>query len=332
MTDRLTRIWPCALGLLLVASSGSEGQTLGTGLEADPWNDDWPESEIATLLEKVEANATRKRRVQDQLAALSDERRQAHKALRATARAFYRTTRTGILPFAGAGFETLMQRRADVKRLRRAVAAGVAKWRRVERRHHAVQREGHELEAEMTQARTRLQDLERRVALTRDGVHAPANGPFGALAGPGSGDSGDQGFYGLRVLDPDPGGGFARQRGNLASPVTGEFVLRRSRREESAGLGLEFVVGPGTIVRAAAAGRVAFCDRHGGYGRLVILDHGDDYYTVYGGLGAVEVRVGDDLSRNARVGTVGSDSSPPALFFEVRRGTKTLPTRTWLGL
>jgi len=64
----------------------------------------------------------------------------------------------------------------------------------------------------------------------------------------------------------------------------------------------------------------------------VILDHGDGYYTVYGGLGAVEVRVGDDLSRSARIGSIGTDFSPPALFFEVRKGTRTLEPRSWLGL
>jgi septal ring factor EnvC (AmiA/AmiB activator) len=85
-------------------------------------------------------------------------------------------------------------------------------------------------------------------------------------------------------------------------------------------------------VRAVSAGRVAFSDRYGSYGRLVILDHGDGYYTVYGGLGAVEVRVGDDLSRQARIGSIGTDFAPAALFFEVRKGTRTLDPRAWLGL
>ena len=84
-------------------------------------------------------------------------------------------------------------------------------------------------------------------------------------------------------------------------------------------------------MRAVAAGRVAFSDRYGSYGRLVILDHGDGYYTVYGGLGSVEVRVGDDLSRNARLGSIGTDFTPSALFFEVRKGTRTLEPRAWLG-
>jgi len=56
------------------------------------------------------------------------------------------------------------------------------------------------------------------------------------------------------------------------------------------------------------------------------------YFTLYGGLGAVDVQPGDDLSRSARIGSVGGDTFPTALFFEVRRGTRALPPRGWLGL
>jgi septal ring factor EnvC (AmiA/AmiB activator) len=64
----------------------------------------------------------------------------------------------------------------------------------------------------------------------------------------------------------------------------------------------------------------------------VILDHGDGYYTAYGGLGNVEVRVGDELSAFARIGSIGGSAAMSALYFEVRKGTKTLPPRIWLGL
>ena len=139
-------------------------------------------------------------------------------------------------------------------------------------------------------------------------------------------------FYGLRFSDAQPGDSFSARRGSLAMPITGEVRVVDARRAESDGPGLELQVPEGTPVRAAAAGRVAFSDHHGSYGRLVILDHGDAFYTVYGGLGAVEVRVGDDLSERARIGAVGNDTHPNALFFEVRKGTRTMPPRSWLGL
>jgi septal ring factor EnvC (AmiA/AmiB activator) len=77
-----------------------------------------------------------------------------------------------------------------------------------------------------------------------------------------------------------------------------------------------------------AAGRVAFADSYGSYGRLVILDHGDRYYTAYGGFAAIDVQVGDEVSKSARLGT--ADAS--AVYFEVRKGTKTEDARAWLGL
>jgi septal ring factor EnvC (AmiA/AmiB activator) len=147
-----------------------------------------------------------------------------------------------------------------------------------------------------------------------------------------SADYGDS-EYGIRVVDQAPASdGFESLRGRLASPVVGDVRMVPGQRAESDGPGLEMQAPVGTPVRAAAAGRVAFSDRYGSYGRLVILDHGDGYYTVYGGLGAVEVRVGDDLSREARIGSIGTDYSPSALFFEVRKGTRTLEPRPWLGL
>jgi septal ring factor EnvC (AmiA/AmiB activator) len=124
----------------------------------------------------------------------------------------------------------------------------------------------------------------------------------------------DSGFYGIRFSDQgEAGPGFEALRGRLPSPVGGEVRVVDARREESDGPGIEFQAPVGTAVRAVAAGRVAFSDRYGSYGKLVILDHGNGYYTAYGGLGAVEARVGDDLSLDARIGAIGGDSNPPAL-------------------
>jgi septal ring factor EnvC (AmiA/AmiB activator) len=121
---------------------------------------------------------------------------------------------------------------------------------------------------------------------------------------------------------------FADQRGALALPVSGPSSIQEAQRAESGGPGLEFNAHRGVAVRAAGEGRVAFSDRYGSYGQLVILDHGDRYYTVYGGFASVDVQVGDEVSKSARLGTSGSEP----IYFEVRRGTKTEDARPWLGL
>jgi septal ring factor EnvC (AmiA/AmiB activator) len=91
-------------------------------------------------------------------------------------------------------------------------------------------------------------------------------------------------------------------------------------------------------VRAVFAGRVAFADKYEPFGQIVILDHGDHYYTLMGDLASIDVRVGDDLSAGAKVGTVGrgaaADSSKAGseLYFEVRHGSTTVEPGPWLGL
>ncbi|MET0386642.1 MAG: M23 family metallopeptidase, partial [Polyangiales bacterium] len=111
----------------------------------------------------------------------------------------------------------------------------------------------------------------------------------------------------------------------------GEVRVADLPRSATEGPALSFEAPIGTPVYAAAAGRVAFSDVQG-EGRLVLLDHGNGYYTGYGGLGSVEVRVGDEVSTHARLGDIGRDGQPPALRFEVKQGTRVLQPRGWLGL
>jgi len=65
---------------------------------------------------------------------------------------------------------------------------------------------------------------------------------------------------------------------------------------------------------------------------MVIIDHGSSFYTVYGGLGSTDVQVGDWIGMSTRIGTLDSAGTDAILFFEVRRGTRPLDARSWLGL
>jgi septal ring factor EnvC (AmiA/AmiB activator) len=128
----------------------------------------------------------------------------------------------------------------------------------------------------------------------------------------------------------DLGDGFAQMRGQLALPVQGSMRIGESSREGAPGL--EFYGRSGGPVRAAADGRVAFARNYGAYGLMVIIDHGSSFYTVYGGLGSTDVQVGDWVGMSTRVGTLDTTSPDAILFFEVRRGTRPLDARSWLGL
>ncbi len=96
--------------------------------------------------------------------------------------------------------------------------------------------------------------------------------------------------------------------------------------------GVVFDARHGTPVEAVAPGRVRFAGWFRGYGRLVILDHGEGYFTVTGHLDAFDVAVGDTVARRQRIGRVGETGSlsGPRVYFEVRRGGEALDPADWL--
>jgi len=85
-------------------------------------------------------------------------------------------------------------------------------------------------------------------------------------------------------------------------------------------------------VYAVAAGEVRFADWFRGYGKLVILDHGEDYFTVTGHLDAIEVEVGDQVRGGDRIAVAGETGSlsGPRLYFEIRKGSGALDPADWL--
>jgi len=291
------------------------------------------DGEISAALGQIERHTTRKARVDAELAGLGERRAQAQRRLRTRARALYRLTRGGLLP-AASGPDALLSHLGRVTRLERMVVADVHALEALRDRGTDLRRETTELAESIDQGRARARALEARKSTfqTEQRTSAAFEAAFTRSA-PRLAERADEPVYGtIRVVGEAPGDGFARMRGALPLPVAGATELREGRRAESDGPGLELIAPMGAPVRAVAAGRVAFSDRHGSYGQLVIVDHGDHYYTVYGGLGHVVVQAGDDLSQSARIGDVGADTTPAALYFEVRRGARTLDARSWLGI
>ena len=96
--------------------------------------------------------------------------------------------------------------------------------------------------------------------------------------------------------------------------------------------GLDIATAWGTPVVAAGSGTVAFAGWQGGYGQVVILDHGDGLSTRYGHLSRIEVSVGQQLERGQRLGRVGSTgrSTGPHLHYEVRLGDTAVNPRRYL--
>lgn len=98
--------------------------------------------------------------------------------------------------------------------------------------------------------------------------------------------------------------------------------------------GVDFAAPSGTPIRAAAAGRVTFAGPRGGYGNMVVVDHGDGIETRYAHQRDITVRVGEQVGAGALIGHVGSTgaSTGPHLHFEVRRNGTADDPLPWLGL
>jgi septal ring factor EnvC (AmiA/AmiB activator) len=121
------------------------------------------------------------------------------------------------------------------------------------------------------------------------------------------------------------GRGFLKQ--GLLWPLAEGVVIRRfgaiidpDTRAEIVNNGLEFRSAPGTPVYAVAEGRVAHTGWIRGFGRVVIVDHGEGHHTLSAHLATADVATGDEVTRGQVIGTVGDTESTngPKLYFELR--------------
>jgi len=106
-------------------------------------------------------------------------------------------------------------------------------------------------------------------------------------------------------------------------PQFGTMVFRR---------GIEISAHEGQPVYAVESGQVAYADWYKGYGKLVILDHGDGFYTLYGNLFKLDRAKGDHVARGQELGLAGETGSLKGskLYFEIRRNGEAQDPLHWL--
>ena len=137
---------------------------------------------------------------------------------------------------------------------------------------------------------------------------------------------------------PSDGGPFAAVKGKLPWPTTGPVASAFGKQEHpkfrtvTYNRGIEITAPMGRPVLAVFDGTALYADWFRGYGRLVILDHGGGYFTLYAHASELLVKVGDQVVRGqpiARVGDTGSLEGPQ-LYFEVRHRGKPQDPLSWL--
>lgn len=120
------------------------------------------------------------------------------------------------------------------------------------------------------------------------------------------------------------------------APVTSSFGPRTHPITGAKRLhaGIDLGAPTGTPIGAAAAGTVTFAGERGGYGNLVIVDHGNGTETRYAHQDTLGVRAGQVVEAGEPLGTVGStgQSTGPHLHFEYRRNGEPVDPRPLLGL
>jgi murein DD-endopeptidase MepM/ murein hydrolase activator NlpD len=115
----------------------------------------------------------------------------------------------------------------------------------------------------------------------------------------------------------------------VSGPVTSGFGWRWGRMHE----GIDIAVPTGTPVVASAAGRVIHAGWLGGYGNLVVIDHGGGVATAYGHNSSIAVGYGSSVGQGQVIAYAGStgNSTGPHVHFEVRVNGSPVDPLGYLG-
>jgi len=132
---------------------------------------------------------------------------------------------------------------------------------------------------------------------------------------------------------------FYERKGKLAWPLSGKistrFGLERHRQFNTIVMNNGIEIAPAdeqAVIKAVHAGKIVFADSFQGYGNLVIIDHGMNYYTLYGHCAEFLVAMGDFVREGQPIASVGDTGSfkGRCLYLEIRYRTKPLDPLQWL--
>lgn len=136
-------------------------------------------------------------------------------------------------------------------------------------------------------------------------------------------------------VSPPPATALQGLRQGLPYPVRGQVQGRfgMERPEGGRWRGIVLRAQEGTRVNAIAAGRVVYADWLNGFGNILILDHGQQYLSVYAYNQSLLKQVGQVVSAGEAIATVGATGGQveSGLYFEIRHQGKPVNPLLWLA-
>lgn len=147
----------------------------------------------------------------------------------------------------------------------------------------------------------------------------------------------DKAIYNTRLPAPtDHATPFTSLKGQLSLPVRGELINRFGARRSGklTWKGLFIRAAGNSDVKAIAHGRVVFADWLRGFGNLVIVEHAQNYMSLYGNNAILLKQVGDTVTAGDTIATVGSGdgNTDSGVYFELRYQGKAFDPLSWIRI
>lgn len=132
------------------------------------------------------------------------------------------------------------------------------------------------------------------------------------------------------------GGEFVKAKGKLPLPLAGRVLTGFGRVVDAQSKltvfkkGVDIEAAPKSSVKAIFSGKVVFAGKLPGYDNVVILDHGDHYYSLCGRLGEMKRQVGDVIAQGDELGIADGNGQP--IYFEVRARNVAVNPLQWVRI
>ncbi|HFB4394996.1 TPA: peptidoglycan DD-metalloendopeptidase family protein [Neisseria gonorrhoeae] len=126
--------------------------------------------------------------------------------------------------------------------------------------------------------------------------------------------------------------GFSRMQGRLKKPVDGvpTGLFGQNRSGGDVWKGVFYSTTPATV-ESIAPGTVSYADELDGYGKVVVIDHGENYISIYAGLSEISAGKGYTVAAGSKIGTSGSlPDGEEGLYLQIRYQGQVLNPSGWI--